>query len=100
MLTLLIAGFALQQTSISIQVDSKKGAAVQVVAREGRDSSVDANKRKPIVATPGQLADAFSDARARLLLAKAREARSGQDSSIRFYDASTLQRLTLKMAFT
>jgi hypothetical protein len=99
MLTLLIAGFALQQTSISVQVDSKKGAAVQVVAREGRDSSVNSRQRQ-IVATPAQLADAFSDARARLLLARARDARSGQDSSIRFYDASTLQRLTLKMAFT
>jgi hypothetical protein len=99
MLTLIIASLAFQQTSVSIQVDSKKGAVVKVVASEGRDSSVN-TKRKPIVATPGQLADAFVDASARVLLAKARDARTGQDSSIRFYDASTVQRLTLNMAFT
>ncbi|MEP6491958.1 MAG: hypothetical protein ABJF01_04740 [bacterium] len=98
MLALLLVGFAFQQTTISIQIDSKKGAVVQVVAREGRDTSV--NNHKPIVATSDELANAFADVSARLLLAKARDARSGQDSSIRSYDASTLQRLTLRMAFT
>ncbi|HTE45525.1 MAG TPA: hypothetical protein VK636_09800 [Gemmatimonadaceae bacterium] len=98
MRAILLVGFAFQQTTISVQVDSKKGADVKVIAREGRDSSV--SKRKPIVATSEQLANAFSDASAKTLLANARDARNGQDSSIRFYDASTVQRLTLKMAFT
>ena len=51
--------------------------------------------KKPIVATDEQLANAFADADARTLLAQAREARLGQDSSIASYDASTLQRFTL-----
>src|SRR4051812_13058251 len=97
------ATVAFQQTSGSISVsgDSKKGVTVKVVAGEGADSTRAAKRvRKQIVASPAQLASAFADANARTLLARARDARIGQDSSIRSYDASTLQRITLGLAFT
>ena len=70
MLPILVLAF--QQTSVSVQVDSKSGAKVQVIAREGRDSSrVDSSRAKPIVASAEQLANAFLDQTARVLLARA-----------------------------
>jgi hypothetical protein len=98
-----LIAFALQQASVSVEIGSKSGAKVQVVAHEAADSTHGDSlraKRKPIVATPAQLTSAFLDANARLLLLRAREARTSQDSSIQSYDASTLQRLTIGLAFT
>src|SRR4051794_2327091 len=101
MLTVAFALLAFQQTSVTIQANGKQGVAVQVISREGRDSTRRKNGAKSvIVATPEQLATAFADAGARSLLAQARHARTTQDSSLREYDASTAQRLTLGMAFT
>jgi hypothetical protein len=98
-----LIAFALQQASVSIEIGSKSGAKVQVVAHESADSARRDSlraKRKPVVATSEQVANAFLDANARLLLARARAARTNQDSSIQSYDASTLQRLTIGLAFT
>ena len=46
------------------------------------------------------MANAFLNAEARTLLAHARAARLDQDSSLQAYESSTLQRLTLGLAFT
>jgi hypothetical protein len=99
MLIVALAVLAFQQTSVSIQISGSKGASVKVRSTDGRDSSVE-NVRRRIVATPEQLENAFVDASARVLLAQAREARLGQDSSILAYDASTVQRFTLGMGLS
>ena len=49
---------------------------------------------RPADATAAQLATAFRDARARVLLDRARDAHSRQDSSILSYDAMAYERLT------
>jgi hypothetical protein len=100
MLTAFVFALAFQQSSVTIQIDDKKGASIQVRAREGRDSTRPNPRARTIVATPEQLANAFSDAAARSLLERARAARLSQDSSIRAYDATTVQRLTLGLAVT
>jgi hypothetical protein len=50
-------------------------------------------RRQPV--TPELERSAFSDARARMLLARARAARLAQDSALRAYDAKTYQRLSV-----
>jgi hypothetical protein len=100
MLIAALAIFAFQQTSVSISIGGKDGASVRMRSTDGRDSTRETTRAKPLVATSNDLATAFADAHARSLLEKAREARLSQDSSIRSYDASTVQRFTLGMAFT
>jgi hypothetical protein len=100
MLIAALAVLAFQQTSVSISIGSKDGPSVRIRSTDGRDSSVENTRRPRIVATSEQLATAFADAGARSLLATARAARLGQDSSIRAYDASTVQRFTVGMGFS
>ena len=99
---LLVAISVLQQTSVTVSADSKKGTVVRVTTSDVRDSTREARvrKRREIAATPEQLKSAFADGGARLLLARARAAHTRQDSSIRAYEATTLQRLSLGVAFT
>ena len=78
---------------------SGKGTTIRVIARDA-DSTRKPDNEKPIVATSEQLATAFLNPEARTLLARARAARIGQDSSLREYDASALQRMTLRLALT
>jgi len=48
-----------------------------------------------LVATPEQIANAYHDAAVRALVARARAARTSQDSSLIAYDATTKRRLTV-----
>jgi hypothetical protein len=68
--------------------------------RGARDSARKAFRlaHRPAV-TPAVLASAFRDAGARDLLARARAARLGQDSTLNGYDANTYERLSVGMGF-
>src|SRR6476620_2282637 len=61
------------------------------------EDSVDRARRraKQIALTPALLSSAFKDRRASDLLAAARKARLGQDSSITGYDATTYERMSV-----
>lgn len=98
-----LAVLAFQQASISITTDSK-GTAVKMSAHE-RDSTrrhpIDTAAIKKLApATDADIASAFADAGARALVAKARAARLGQDTTLNAYEANTLQRITLGFSFT
>lgn len=95
----LLTSVALQQTEVNISMGSGKGTTIRVIAHDA-DSTRKPDNEKPIVATAEQLATAFLNPDARTLLARARAARIGQDSSLREYDASALQRTTLGLAVT
>src|SRR4051812_44964918 len=103
MLATVLAVFAFQQASVTIESGSK-GTFLKVSAHESdstrkkRDSTK--AKRRSIAVTEAEMASAFADAGARGLLARARAARVSKDSSITSYDASTLQRLTIGLAVT
>ncbi|HEY4304261.1 MAG TPA: BamA/TamA family outer membrane protein [Gemmatimonadaceae bacterium] len=101
MLATALAVFAFQQATVSVQTGSQ-GTFVKIVAREGdstRKDSTHAKKRSTDV-TPAQMASAFADADAKGLLNRARRARYEQDSSINAYDANTVQRFTVGLAFS
>ena len=100
MLMVAFAVLAFQQQSASVTIDGKGRMSVQVREGDWRDSTRPNPRSRTVVATSEQLATAFVDPAARSLLAKARQARISQDSSIEAYDASTVQRLTLGMAFS
>ncbi|HWJ24531.1 MAG TPA: ShlB/FhaC/HecB family hemolysin secretion/activation protein [Gemmatimonadaceae bacterium] len=80
-------------------------------ARAARDSLHKANVQRDSVrraarlarlhveVTPQLLASAFADARARDLFERAKRARLEQDSSLRAYDATARQRLSVAMGF-
>lgn len=53
---------------------------------------------RTVVLTPALLASAYDGDRTRSLIALARAARSADDSAIRRYDATSLERLTVKIA--
>ena len=105
-ISLLAAALLLQQTTISIGSDGKGTRVIMRShdapldsARRARRDSI-ARTRKPIVATPEQIATAFADPVARSLLERARAVRIAHDSSIASYDATSYQRLTAGLAFT
>ena len=92
-----IAALMLLQTqaTVSIGAGTKKGASVGVQMRGADDSTRrDTTRRRAAVVTPALLASAYKDAASRSMISRAREARLSQDSSLRNYDATTLQRLT------
>ena len=105
-ISLLASALILQQTSVQIGSDGK---STRIVVRS-HDAPFDSTRiarrdsiariRKPIVATPDQIATAFADPTARSLLERARAARIAHDSSITSYDATSYQRLTAGLAFT
>ena len=103
MLATILAVFAFQASgTISV---SPQGTVVKVHVRESDSArvldSARAKKRaKALVATEEHLATAFADAESRTILQRARIARTGQDSSLSAYEASTLQRLTVGLSFT
>ena len=70
-------------------------------ARLHADSVRRARRRamRDVTPTPEQLASAFRDPEARTLIARARAARTDQDSSLRGYDAMSRERLTVNMSF-
>lgn len=92
-----VAALLLLQSSASLGVDTKKGASLSIIMRPGDDSS---RKRDSIraanrpVMTPALLASAYKDAASRSMIARARESRLVQDSSLRSYESTTLQRMT------
>ena len=66
-------------------------------ARAAQDTTFVAQHDTPLVATSAQLATAYDDAAARGLVAKARAARTSQDSSLMAYDAIAKHRLTVNV---
>jgi len=101
MLATALALFAFQQASVTVQTGST-GTSVKIIARESDSTRKDSShaKKRSTDVTPAQMASAFADAGARTLLERARRARLGQDSTIRSYDANTVQRFTVGLAFT
>src|ERR1700754_2908772 len=101
MLATALAVIAFQQGSISIQTGSS-GTSVKIVAHESDSTRKDSThtKKRSTDVTPAQMASAFADAGARGLLERARRARFEQDSSINAYDANTVQRFTVGLAFS
>ena len=97
MLTLVTVAL-LQVTSPPPQQPAK------AVAASERDSTTRRHRSKKearrIAVTPEHLATAFKDARARELLLLARVARTGQDSALQAYDATTYQRISAGLGFT
>ena len=76
-----------------------RAQVAQPAAEPARDSAAvqlkRAPRRQPV--TPELERTAFTDARARTLLARARAARVAQDSALRSYDAHTQQRLSVAL---
>jgi hypothetical protein len=104
MLATILAVFAFQGATGTINV-GPKGTVIKITAHEGdsarkRVDSLKAKKKPPITPTADQLSNAFADAAARGLISRARAARLAQDSSLQAYDAMTVQRLTIGMAFS
>lgn len=70
-----------------------------LVALQGAVTAQDSTRTVPrdtsLVATPAQVASAYEDAAARTLVARARAARVGQDSSLIAYDATAKRRFTV-----
>lgn len=98
MLATVLAVLAFQQATGTISVGGEKpGLRVHISDSEGSSSrdSVNRKPKKQITATPEQIESAYADAGARSLIGRARVARLIQDSSIKSYEASTLQRLTV-----
>ncbi|MFL5638253.1 MAG: ShlB/FhaC/HecB family hemolysin secretion/activation protein [Gemmatimonadaceae bacterium] len=115
---LLLAAAVFAQSSISLQISPGKQDSVararrdSIAARQDiRRDSIRANrrardsvrtamrlaKRPPL--TPAVIASAFKDSRARDLLLRARDARLTQDSTLRSYDASAYERMSVGMGF-
>jgi hypothetical protein len=70
-----------------------------LVALQGAVTAQDSTRTAPrdtsLLATPAQVASAYEDAAARTLVARARAARVGQDSSLIAYDATAKRRFTV-----
>ena len=121
---LLLTAFVLAQSSVTIRVgdkpkqaDSARTVAEQradsmrlrremrmdsiIAVRERGGDSADIKRRRArqIMLTPTLSANAFRDARARMLLAAARDARLQQDTSLTGYDATTYERMSVGMGF-
>ncbi len=115
----LIAVALFAQSSVSLQIGKDKQDSVArakddsvMERREERRDSLRAKARardsvrkeirlaKRLPITPSVLATAFRDARARDLLARARQARLTQDSTLTGYDASAYERMSVGMGFT
>ena len=101
MLAILPLVFALQVPAASATVDSS--SAVVVAADSAR---ADTNRRgrrrrsepRRIPVTAEHLATAYRDAKSRTTISRARIARMDQDSSLRAYDASSYQRVSIGMS--
>ncbi len=120
MISLLLAAGVYAQTAVNIRVGDKSPADTAAAAAR-RDSislrnearldsmrawrvSREAENRsrraaKQIRLTPALLASAFRDQRARTLLEAARVARLQQDSTLRGYDATTYERMSVGLGF-
>lgn len=73
-------------------------AARRDSVRTVRDSAAAVRRRAALIQmTPALLATAFRDPAARVLLERARAARLAQDSSLKAYDATTYERLSVGM---
>lgn len=104
MLATILAVFAFQGATGTVTV-GPKGTIIKITAHEGdsahrRPDSLKAKKKPPVTPTADQLSNAFADAAARSLILRARGARLAQDSSLQAYDALTVQRFTIGMAFS
>ncbi len=103
MLALLPIVLALQ---IRVQVDTRRADTVAQAPVEAIDSIAgDTTRRRRerrearrIPLTAAHLASAYRDATARTLIERARMARMSQDSTLRSYDASSVQRISAGMS--
>ena len=103
MLALLPLVLALQ---IRVQVDTRRADTISKAPAEAIDSVADdttrrrRQRREPrrVPLTAAHLATAYRDATARTLIARARTARMEQDSTLRSYDAKSLQRISAGMS--
>jgi hypothetical protein len=114
----LLAAIVFAQSTVTLQIGKDKQDSIArarrdsiAVRREERRDSIMARGRvrdsvrravrlakRPVI-TPAILASAFKDSRARDLLLHAREARLVQDSTLRGYDASAYERISVGMGF-
>ncbi len=73
-----------------------QGTAASTQAAQ--DTSV-SRRDTALVATPAQMASAYNGSNVRALVARARAARTSQDSSLIAYDATAKRRLTVNFGF-
>ncbi len=120
----LLTVLVLAQTSVSVQIGGapKKPTGADSVAQIAREDSIrirrdvrrdsmrvvnkvrdsariERRRAKRISLTPALVASAFRDSRAATLLAAARTSRLEQDSTLRGYDATSYERLSVGMGF-
>jgi hypothetical protein len=114
----LVAALVLAQTSVTVGVGGKakesdsaaaaRREAMEVtrqkidsarVIRRSDSSDIKRRRAKRIALTPALMANAFRDSRAASLLARARQARLEQDSSLTGYDATTYERMSVGLGF-
>jgi len=119
LLTVIVASSLAMQVPVDVKKDTtKKGTYTVTVGGRPRDDTItvvrdstdsvvvdergrrrhDYLRRLPV--TTRVLATAFRDPAARLLLARAREARMSQDSALLSYDATSYQRISAGMGFS
>jgi hypothetical protein len=104
MLATILAVLAFQGAQASVTAGSQ-GTVIKVHAHEGdstrrRDSTRAKKRAAPRSASAEQIASAYADAGAHSLLDRARAARLSQDSSLAAYEANTVQRMSVGLAFT
>src|SRR5438874_8445035 len=119
LLTVIVASSLAMQVPVDVKKDTtKKGTYTVTVGGRPRDDTITVvrdstdsvvvdehgrrrhhySRRLPV--TTRVLATAFRDPAARLLLARAREARMSQDSALLSYDATSYQRISAGMGFS
>src|SRR5438105_10044159 len=119
LLTVVVASSLAMQVPVDVKKDTtKKGTYTVTVGGRLRDDTITVvrdstdsvvvdehgrrrhhySRRLPV--TTRVLATAFRDPAARLLLARAREARMSQDSALLSYDATSYQRISAGMGFS
>lgn len=89
-----------QQDSARYRYEVWRDSMIKAHGSTSEDSVDRARRRaKQIALTPALLANAFKDKGAATLLAAARKARLAQDSSIKGYDATTYERISVGLGF-
>jgi hypothetical protein len=99
-LALPLLAAALLQVRVDVSTQRERPDSAPAAADSAAHSRHSRARRPPrrIPLTAGHLATAYTDARTRSLVARARRARMEQDSSLLSYDATTYQRISAGMA--
>ncbi|MEO5579133.1 MAG: ShlB/FhaC/HecB family hemolysin secretion/activation protein [Gemmatimonadaceae bacterium] len=86
------------EDSVRIQRETRRDS-MRVVRKVKDSARIERRRATRIAVTPALIASAFRDSRAATLLTAARTSRLEQDSTLRGYDATSYERLSVKMGF-